>query len=466
MSVAAFPAPPAPAAPPIANPESEYALLSRLLYDPSAIDTVADFLAPADFSEGFYGRIYGLIVDSHARGTALNPLTLRPHIEQDPGYRDAGGAGFIASLTNALATMVPARATAAQIRDLARRRRLVAGLGESIALGADVNASLEAVVDSAESALAAATAAGDTLSQPSAADAVQALMQAADGPRRSVHCGTIPSLDALLGGMRPKQLVIGGGRPGMGKTAAALSYSLGAAANGHGVLYVSLEMSAPELAARMAADLSFDGHRGIPYAEINADAPTPRAFRAMADARDRLRAMPLQLVDAGSLSVGRLELLVRRHKRRFAARGGSLDLVVVDYLQLLRCDERQKSAYEAVSEISRRLKGIAKDHDVAILALAQLSRALEQRADRKPILSDLRESGQIEQDADAVIFFYRHEYYLRQEARRPGDPLYRDWQQSIADCQGAIDFICAKRRNGVTGSALGEFHGAYQAVRG
>lgn len=446
----------------LTNPESEYALISKLLFDPKAIDIVADILREEHFSELFYGRIFSVIVTEHGRGSSLNPLTLRPHIENDAAYVSAGGTTFLAGLTNVMAHMVPPKATAKQLIDLAKRRALVLGLRESIALGTDINESMEGVLDIAESAIVSASSVGDSVNQPSGEEAMLALIKAAESPKRSIRSRSLPAIDELLGGMRPKQLVIGGGRPGMGKTAGALSYALGAAQNGHGVLFVSLEMGSTELAARMAADMSFNGQSGVAYADINSDNPSSRAIRAMSDAASRLRDMPFHLIDAGSLSIGRLELLVRRYKRRFAAKGGSLDLIVVDYLQLLRCEDRNRSGYETVSEVSRRLKGMAKDYDVAVFALAQLSREVEKRADKKPILSDLRESGQIEQDADAVLFFYRHEYYVRQD----GALSQSEREAAIRQCEGAIDFICAKRRNGITGSTVGDFNGAYQAVRG
>ena len=449
-----------PDTPLLANVETEYAMLACLLFDARRIDAVADILRPEDFSEAFFGRIYSLIVREHGRGQALNALTLKPFIEHDPGCADVGVNHFLANFANAAAGLMDHKSAARQLRGLARRRELLAGLEEAVALGKGLDESLEVVVDRAETALVEAATHADTIRQPSGADAMRALAKSLDRPRKSIRCKSIPSIDDLLGGMRPTEYIIGGGRPGMGKTATAISFSLGAAQNGHGVLFVSLEMGTEEIAARMAADMAFNGHSGVAYGDINSDNPSPRAMRAINDAEERLRSMPLHLIDAGSLTVGRLELLVRRYKRRLAAKGQSLDLVVVDYLQLLRCDERQRSAYEAVSEVSRRLKAIAKDHSVAVFALAQLSREVERRSDKKPQLSDLKESGQLEQDADAVLFFYRHEYYLRQ------DPTTRDDKAALALCEGSIDFIAAKVRRGITGGAVGQFHGMYQAVRG
>lgn len=447
--------------------ECEYALLATLLFDSKRVDRVADIVKPEDFSVPFFGRIYGLVVNGHARGEPVSILTLRPLIEVDPAYEPHGGTAFLAKLAPLTAGVLDAAQLGRQVVSFARRRRFREGIQEANEAAADPTFPIEQAVDIADAAITEAVGKQQSIAQISAADAMRARLKDAGKPKRSIKCGRVPSIDGLLGGMRPKQLVIGAGRPGMGKTAAALSYSLGAARNGHGVLFVSLEMSADELVGRMAADISFNGRGGVPYADINGDEPSIHAVRAMDNAANILDEMPFEIVDAGSLTIGRLDMIVRSYKRRFAAKGHSLDLVVVDYLQLLRSDDRKASAYEAVSEISRRLKGMAKDHDVAVFALAQLSRAVEQRPDKRPVLSDLRESGQIEQDADAVLFFYRHAYYLRQALpASEHDPMYATVMAEVEACQNTIEFIARKVRNGTDGSRIGEFYGAYQAVRG
>lgn len=450
----------------IGNVENEYVLVAALLFDGKRVDTVADRITGADFAEPFFGRVFDLIVREHGQGKPVNVMTIRPFLEADPGYQELGGTKWLAGLATGAAAMVNVKMAANQIADLAKRRRLVDALRETLTVGADMNTPLGAVVDAADAAILGATETISTANVVTGAEAMAMLLKASETGQRSIRSHVIRSLDDLLGGMRPRQLVIGAGRPGMGKTAAALSYALGAAQAGHGVLFVSLEMGAAELSARIAADLAFDGRGGVPFSDINSDQPNRAARRAMGNAMAMLEDMPLHIVDAGSLTLGRLDMIVRRYRRRLAARGQSLDLVVVDYLQLLRTDDKKQSAYETVSEISRRLKAMAKDQDVCVFALAQLSRDVEKREDKRPHLSDLRDSGQIEQDADAVLFLYRHEYYVRQAEPKQGDPSYRDWEAMLADCAGLIDFICAKRRNGITGTATGQFHGAYQAVRG
>lgn len=447
--------------------ETEYALIAALLFDARRIDGVADILAPECFLEAFYGRLYGLIVREHAKGNSLNALTLRAFIIDDPAFEEAGGNQFLANITSS-ALLTDTQGAARQVIDLANRRRLTIGFQEAISLAANSSIELSEIIDSAEVAILESTSTGDTIHQPNAGECIDEVLRGFDEPFSGVECGCIKPIDDILGSMRPKQLIIGAGRPGMGKTAAALSYAIGAARKGHGVLFVTLEMSSKELGARMAADMCFDGYSGVPYEGIRDNSLTDPQRKALIRARNEARKLPLQIIDTGKLTIGRLGMLTRRWRRRFEARGKSLDLVIVDYLQLLTPDERRKSNYEAVSLVSIGLKSLAKDQSVAVFALAQLSREVEKRTDKRPILSDLRDSGQIEQDADAVLFLYRHEYYLRQQEpdQRKEPEKHASWHGALRECEGRIEFICAKRRNGRTGSALGLFHAGNQAVRG
>jgi len=452
-----------------ASAELEYSILGGLINDPRRIDAVADILAPEDFADRFYADIYGTLISEHAQGRTVNTVTLRPLLERHPAYQEAGGTAFLAKLTASLSLMVPPVPTAKMIADMAKRRRVVAGLTEAMEAANDPATGLDAIVETADAALSEVSlGARGGIAQPTAGDAVEAAMRAWDQPRHGIISERIPSLDNVLGPLLPKQLVIGAGRPGMGKTAVALSYAIGAAKRGHGVLFVSLEMASEELGQRMLSDLCFDEARtGVPFeAIVTGHMETHHRRRCMA-AADEARELPLQIIDTGKLTMGRLSMLVRRHKRRFEARGHKLDLVIIDYLQLLTPDGGRKSRYEEVTDISIGLKQIAKDQSVAMFALAQLSREVEKRQDKRPQLSDLRDSGQIEQDADKVLFLYRHEYYLRQEERaQEGHKEHDEWRAALERCQNRIEFICAKRRNGTTRTLCGEFWAGNQAVRG
>lgn len=438
----------------IQNIEAEACLLGALMQSNDLFDMAADALSADDFYEPLHGRIFDAIMREAGLGKKVSPVTLKVYFEDDEGMKQLGGVGYLARLSGDMQGLMAPELLVAQIADLAMRRRMHAGLYTAAQACGDMTVTPQEIIEHAD---AAVTERGrDAIHQPTGAECFDELISGFADKALGVTCGTIPSLDSLIGQMRPKQLVIGAGRPGMGKTAVALSYALGAAQRGHGVLFVSLEMSSRELAARMAADLCFDGG-GVPYGIIRDGNLNPWQMNRVVDARAFMAQLPFSVVDAGSLTTGRLNMLIRRHKRRMAAMGKKLELVVIDYLQLLHPDKRHNK-YEDVSEVSMALKAMAKDHGLAVFALAQLSRTVEQRPDKRPILSDLRDSGQIEQDADAVLFLLRPEYYIRQ-AEIPDEA-------ALDMARDKIEFILAKRRNGVTGNATGNFFGSYQAVRG
>lgn len=451
----------------LSNVDSEAALCGALMLDNGRIDAIADQLTPEDFSEPLFAEIFSVIVREAALGRPANPITLKPYFAEHTGMLDAGGPTYLNRLAaNNQASWSNHTDLARQIKALSSRRALVSGLNAASMLASDPAETNEAVIDRTESVLAVASSSTERASEFTAAQCLRGMLDNMDKPRGGVECGRISTLDRLMGPMRPGQLNIGAGRPGMGKTALALSYSLGAALNGHGVLYVSLEMAADELAMRLASDLCFDGRQGIPFESIRDGRLNRDQKFAVARAIERIEEAPFMVADYGSVTIGRLNMIVRRYKRRMAAAGQKLEMIVVDYLQLVQSDTKGRSNYETVSEVSRGLKAIAKDHGVAVFALAQLSRAVEQREDKRPFLSDLKESGQIEQDADAVLFLYRHEYYLKQKQPEETDPKFPAWQDAVRNSEGVLELILAKRRNGPIGKCQATFWAGNQAVRG
>ena len=394
----------------------------------------------------------------------MSPVTLKPFFATDDRFAGTSPAVFLSNLMGNGAVVIGIEGYVDQIGSLASRRRLVSGLNDTIALASDPAATAADLIDKADNALLEATAKGDPVKTASAGAVARRYMANYGKGSRVVTCGSIPSIDRLIA-PRPTDLLVGAGRPGMGKTATAVSYCVGAAKQGKGVAYFSLEMGADQLIGRALADLCFNGHGGVPYESIVDEKLTPDQKREVAKAADLLDTLPLMIVDAPRLTVGGLGRRVRRLKRRMVAKGQSLDVVVIDYLQLLS-GTGNGNRNEVVAEISRELKAIAKEHDVVMFALSQLNRSVEARDDKRPKLSDLRESGQIEQDADQVLFFYRHEYYMDMAEPPEGHKDRPQWEIDRRNCAGIIDFICAKRRHGRTGSAQGQFWAGNQAVRG
>jgi replicative DNA helicase len=449
----------------LCNIEAEADLIGTLLQAEVSIDQAADKLQSHDFADPCHAALFEIILKEGSAGKKVSPITLKPYLQEIPGLAEKGGAAYLMNLTATSGAHVTFAGVIELIGQLARRRRIMEGLDAACALIADPNSEMSDVMAAADAALTDDSS-SDGVEQLTAVQCADNLINSFGSPKNGVTCGAIPDLDIIVGKLRPKELIILAGRPGMGKTAVALSYALGAAQSGFGTMYVSLEMSGTELSARMLSDLSFDGQRGVLYSNIRDGELTENQKREVWKARNMLADMPLRVIDAGKLTTSRLSMLVMRTKRRMEAAGQSLDLVIVDYLQLLSPDYQTRGMYEKVSEISMALKAIAKTHGVTIMALAQLSREVEKRPDKVPQLADLRDSGQIEQDADGVVFLVRQAYYMKQDEPEKNDLAHDAWQANYDKAKNEIEFIVAKRRNGETGKAQGQFFGQFQAVRG
>lgn len=430
------------------------------------IEYCADRMSAATFYEPVHGRIFEAIQRQFALGKSTSPVVLKSYFDGDDGFEPLGGVQrYLASLTGDPSAMaINHKVCADELIDFANRRRIMTALREAYEGCADLANDLPEVVSRVDAAMEERR--GSSIVEADAAQCMEAVLADLEREHVGVFNRRVEAIDDLIGALEPKSLTILAARPGMGKTAVATNYAVGAAREGHGVCFVSLEMSREQLAGRMLADVGFDNEeRRVPYTAIQKRTLNPWQRERVNEIAKWIAKLPLSVVDAGTLTMSRLDRLIRSQKRRMAAKGQKLDLVIVDYLQLLNPDDNRLTGYQAITQISMRLKAIAKDRNVAVLALAQLSRAVESRQDKRPVLSDLKESGQIEQDADAVVFLLREEQYLRQSEPQNDADAHERWQTDMTRCQGVIEFIAAKVRHGTTGTAKGRFYGPYQAVR-
>jgi replicative DNA helicase len=461
---------------PPANTEAEQALLGAMLINNTAYSRVAEFLLPEHFANAVHGRIYAAIGKLVERGQIANAVTLKQLFDQDAALADIGGAGYLGLLTDAAVTVINAEHYGRQIHDLHLRRELVT-IGQDITADAfhhDLDDAATEQIERAEAKLfeLATTGHAEGGFQPfaQALGSAITMAQAAfkrDGKTVGVATG-FKDLDSKLGGLHPADLVILAGRPSMGKTSLATNIAFHAAKayrgergadgrikveDGAVIGFFSLEMSAEELATRILAEESGTSSDRIRRGEVRHE-----DFDKFVMASQRLQAVPLYIDDTPALSVA----AVRTRARRLMRQRG-LGLIVVDHIQLLRpsaSGRASENRVQELSEITRSLKALAKELDVPVLALSQLSRAVEQREDKRPMLADLRESGSIEQDADVVMFIFREEYYLSrgEPSRRPeeSDDKFNDrydrWKERCEASYGLADVIIAKQRHGPIGT--------------
>ena len=440
--------------------ETEQQLLGCLLHKPDAMEVVGDMVRPEMFQEPVHREIYEAIRDSLAQGRNPTLMTIAPLFRDHPALADLGGGQkYLVSLYGAVTSLVSVEDYAHAVAEIWRKRELIA-LGQEIAercrpqgLVDDTRRIIAEIEDRMHSLLGGAgrRQTGFTIGEATGRLLVE-LEQASSDPQGASGITTgLADLDRRTGGIRPGHLWIMGGRPGMGKSAVACNVAYAAAKAGHGVLVISLEMPVDEVTGRMISIAACGGMTAIPYENIVQRRLTGAQLARVAEIRPRIDALPLFIDDEGSRSVASARLLIGRVQRLFERAGIKLGLVIIDYLQLMRgsaTGPRDRNRVQELTEITTGLKAAAKEFEVGILALSQLSRAVEQREDKRPQLSDLRESGSIEQDADVVLFPYRHHYYLSME-KEPSDPVKAaEYHDRLAGYERKIEFIVAKNRHG------------------
>jgi replicative DNA helicase len=448
------------------NLEAEQALLGAILVNNEACDRVSSFLDPSHFFEAVHARIYEAASTLIRAGKLASPVTLKTYFERDETLKEIGGPVYLARLAAAATTIINAEEYGRAIYELAQRRKLIS-IGTDVvnnAYDTPVDRTSRDLIEETEQSLFEIAESGKYGQgfQPFGRALTDAVDMAAnafqrDGGLSGISCG-LKDLDEKMGGLQASDLVILAGRPSMGKTALATNVAYQVAKHyraehqsdgsvrvldGGVVGFFSLEMSSEQLATRIIAEQS-----GIASERIRRGKIAEDEFHRIVEVSRELQSLPLYIDATGGLTIGQVAARARRLKRQ---RG--LGLVVVDYLQLLGGSARraQEGRVQEVSEITTGLKALAKELNVPIIALSQLSRQVENRDDKRPQLADLRESGSIEQDADVVLFIYREEYYLARKEPRPNTQEYFDWQEQMNRVTGIAELIIGKQRHGPTG---------------
>lgn len=459
------------------NSEAEQLMLGALLVNNNNLEKVSEFLKPQHFYLDVHARIFEALTKLVERGQDASPVTLKQYFENDDALKDLGGGRYLDDLADNIMSVVDVEEFGRQIHELHIRRSLIV-LGEDIVNDAykpDLDLAPTEQISIAEQHLFELATQGDLkggftpliTSVTAAINTAEKAYQNTGGVT-GVTTG-LTDLDKKLGGLQSSDLIILAGRPSMGKSALATNIGYNAARRfyetkgeeGACVGIFQLEMSAEQLANRILAD-----ETNIPSDQIRRGEIKDTDFQKFVEASARMAETPLFIDDTPGLTVNSLRTRARRLKRT-----NNLGLIVIDYLQLLMGSSKasQANRVQEVSEISRGLKILAKELEIPVIALAQLSRAVEQRDNKRPQLSDLRESGSIEQDADVVMFVYREQYYLERDepARRPEEDdarfneRYADWQQRCQDAHNIAECIVAKQRHGPIGTVRMQFTGEF-----
>ena len=448
------------------NIEAEQALLGAILFDNGAYERLNDTLQAKHFYEPFHARLFAAIEVHVRKGQLAEPIVLADQFKRDPAFEELGGVRYLADLVDRAPPAANARDFGRLVYELALRRDLIR-IGGDISVNAgqsDAELSAREQIEQAEQQLYALAETGSVSSglipfADSLRGAVEMAAEAfgRDGGLAGVSTGLI-DLDQKLGGMHPSDLIILAARPSMGKSSLAVNIAFSVAknyawepqpdgtrksVNGGVVAFFSLEMSAEQLALRMLAEVSEVSGDRLRKGEIDAS-----EFGRVRDASIDIQSAPLYIDDTGGLALSKMIARCRRLKRQVG-----LDLIVVDYLQLLTAgDGRSDNRVQEVSMITQGLKALAKELSVPVIALSQLSRQVESREDKRPQLSDLRESGSIEQDADVVMFIYREAYYKSRTEPREGTPEHLTWQEEMDRIGNLAEVIIGKQRHGPIGT--------------
>jgi replicative DNA helicase len=451
----------------------EQALLGAILADNRAMERASALIKPEHFYDPLHGRIFETMTQMIERGgVVVTPLTLHATMKSDPGVIETGGQAYFDALRAAAPAIPNIRDFGNILADLYVRRSLIR-IGEDIvntAYDAPTEKTSKDQIAEAEKALYAV--AETNKYGEGALDFHEALRLAVEsaekaharGGRISGVTSGFTDIDNLLGGLQPSDLLILAGRPGMGKTALGTNMAFHCAKqymrdlesnaeypSGTPVLFFSLEMAAQQLSARILseqAELEMWKIRNGKFSESEWE----KFVLTMQD----LSSLPLYIDDSGGISIAQIAARARRLKRE-----KNIGLIIIDYLQLVEPSRRHENRVQEITEVTKGLKTLAKELNVPVLALSQLSRGVDARDDKRPVLSDLRESGSIEQDADVVMFVYREEYYLKSREPEPGSAEHAKWMEKLERATNRAEVLVEKHRHGATRAIDLVFEGMY-----
>ncbi len=462
------------------NLEAEQALLGAVLSNNRALEKVAEFLNPDCFSNPIHGKIYEICCQFNQQGRIADPITIKAYFKDDEALKSVGGTDYLAELAAASTNIINAYDYGRQILDCYIRRQMIA-LGTDIVNDAfDIALNDEAVgqIEQAEKRLYEIATGNDLSGGPKAIKdamdtSLKTLQEAMNSPNGLSGVTTgLSDVDDVLSGLHNSDLIILAGRPGMGKSAMALTIAYNAAVKFEeenkkegiekkSVAFFSLEMSAEQLASRILS-----AKAQIPGDKMRSGKINEEQFDELAAGASLLCRLPLFIDETSGITVSAIKNRARRLKRD---KEKGLGLIVIDYLQLISSNSRSENRVQELSEMTRQLKIMAKELNVPVLVLSQLSRLVEQRENKRPQLSDLRESGSIEQDADVVMFVFRENYYLKndkpvQRANETADKYNLriiDWQKQLQETLNTAELIIAKHRHGKTATVPLYFNGEF-----
>ena len=448
------------------NIEAEQSLIGSVLVNNDIIDEISNIVSAGKFFDPIHRKIYEVIETLNNKGMIANPITLKNYFEKDSGLNEVGGVDYLVKLTRFSSSIKQAIDYAKIIHEMYVKRELIFisdGISDQ-AKDEQIEKTGENIIEDAEKSLFDLAERGNFsqtfLKFNQAIDQtieMATLAMKSDQGIVGVPTG-LSDLDEKLGGLHKSDLIIIAGRPSMGKTALATNIAYYAAKhmqdnNEKGsVAFFSLEMSSEQLSTRILSEQA-----RISSHEIRTGKATEETLNRYIETSRNIYDLPLYIDETPAIAISTLSNRARRIKRLFG-----LKLIVVDYIQLMRTNSnRMDGRVQEISEITQGLKALAKELNVPVVALSQLSRAVEQRDDKKPQLSDLRESGSIEQDADVVLFVYREEYYLEKKEPKQGSIEHAEWQSKMSDIHGQAELIVGKHRHGSTGVVHVEFEGMF-----